>query len=68
MNKQDALCRCCLRFNRTFMELKYLLQTHSSLLRVRFNRTFMELKYEPFERINATGLSFNRTFMELKFA
>ena len=32
------------RFNRTFMELKYLGSEHVSMRQISFNRTFMELK------------------------
>ena len=33
-----------LRFNRTFMELKYRTAVHNAIAQKRFNRTFMKLK------------------------
>ena len=34
--------------NRTFMELKFVLQCVYRLIRLRLNRTFMELKYRSY--------------------
>ena len=55
------------RFNRTFMELKSVVERMSSARVKCFNRTFMELKCHLMYLLMTLNLRFNRTFMELKW-
>ena len=54
-----------MRFNRTFMELKYLNKNFRPSM-YSFNRTFMELKLINKHKFFKLSSCFNRTFMELK--
>ena len=55
------------RFNRTFMELKYINTACRTQCIIGFNRTFMELKCRFCIIDNQLTTGFNRTFMELKW-
>ena len=55
------------RFNRTFMELKWMNGNENNENVKRFNRTFMELKWREGTHSGGRAPGFNRTFMELKY-
>ena len=52
--------------NRTFMELKFLVEYIVTILPINSNRTFMELKYKTHSYEGYNQRDSNRTFMELK--
>ena len=65
--------QCCrpyimevIRFNRTMMELKCIMEIDPSALVKSFNRTMMELKFCDIKVFAILGICFNRTMMELK--
>ena len=54
-------------FNRTIMELKFVILSYFLFCFFAFNRTIMELKCIIVAADAAVPVTFNRTIMELKF-